>query len=166
MDLPKVTAADVDLIPPRQSPDPTLNRQYFSVSIGQNVGRCYVENSPEVSSETWPDVIAQAINLGIKTQGRQFLAELCSMAGVALNVAPGQRQDTVLTIHFRDPYQQVPALAERVAEKARARLRLTSEITGQFLFAGVDEEKARQDLEFALKVVLGAQWGVASLRYP
>lgn len=153
-----MTPADVELIQPSQSPDSTLNRQYFRVSIGRNVGRCYVENPADVPAETWPNVIAHAVNLKIRTQGRQFLGELCSMAGVALNVVPEQRQDTVLTIHFREPYQQVPSLAEQVAEKARARLRVTGEITAQFLFAGVDEEQARQNLEFALKVVLGDQW--------
>lgn len=160
MALHVFTPADVEVLALSESPDSTLNRQYFRVHIGRNVGRCYIEDPAQLSVGDWKPVVANTLNTTVKAHGRWVFSELCNTpGGLPLNVLPENRTDAAFRVLFRDRPADARDIAVRIAEKARCEVRVGGDNdTADFVFAGRGAEDAREDLEFALGVVLGASW--------
>lgn len=69
--------------------------------------------------------------------------EICGRPeGLSLNVSPEDRVDSGIRVTFRDPDANVTDLAERIAEKARGRVRWVQDRDDVFLFAGQSDDDA------------------------
>lgn len=161
MALHKFTPDEIEVLDIRESPDPTLNRQYFRVSFGRNRGRCYIENPANLSEAQWRQLVAGYLNTAIQHHGRWVFAELCDTpGGLALNVPPGERTDASFRVYFRERPPDGEELTRKIAEKARALVRIVGceGDMADFVFADKTAEDARGDLTFAQRVILGDDW--------